>query len=134
MRGWVTERWLTRSPGPASAFLDPLGNQALIGARCDTQLSGDPRSRFVRSTYAGAQQDACLLGQQIRTVAAYLMELDYRRGDLGLGRLAPAGMPLGDAGDPGHEEPVGVRCATISTHLPNIKHINDKRNLSLLLC
>jgi hypothetical protein len=55
--------------------------------------------------------------QQVRTVAGDLTELGHRRGDLGFGGLAPAGVPLGDAGDPGYQEPVTVRSRAIMSHL-----------------
>jgi hypothetical protein len=36
-------------------------------------------------------------------------------------------MPPGDAGDPGHQQPVTVRCTTIMSHHLRIEPENDKR-------
>jgi hypothetical protein len=80
-------------------------------------------------------QDAGLLGEQVRAVAGYFPELGERRGDLGLGGLAPRGMPHGNAGDPGDEQPVTVRSGTIASHSARIEHGDDKdKNARAISC
>jgi hypothetical protein len=119
--------------GPAPALLDPSRDQGLIATRGGAQLSRGPRSRLIESPLTGADQDARHLGQQIRAVAGYLAELRHRHGELGFGQGAPAGVALGDAGDPSHKQTVTVRSRTIMSHPPRIEHISDKDKLAWLV-
>jgi hypothetical protein len=112
---------------PAPALVDPSRDQALVGTGSDEHLSGGLRSRLVQAALVETELDARLLGQQVRAVAGNLAQLGDRCGDLVLGGRAPAGMPPGDAGDPGHQQPVMVWCTTIMSHHTRIEHGNDKR-------
>ena len=112
--------------GPAPALPDPSRDQALVGTGGDEQLSRGLRSRLVQAAFAETELDARLLGQQVRAIAGHLAQLGDRCGDLILGGLAPAGMPPGDAGDPGHQQPVMVRCTTIMSYHIRIEHENNK--------
>jgi hypothetical protein len=112
---------------PAPALFNPSRDQALLSTGGDEQLSSGLRSRLVQAALVETELDARLLGQQVRAVAGNLAQLGDRCGDLVLGGRAPAGMPPGDAGDPGHQQPVMVWCTTIMSHHTRIEHGNDKR-------
>jgi hypothetical protein len=71
-------------------------------------------------------KDGRHLGQQIRPVARYLAELGRRRGDFGLGRLTPAGMPLGYAVQAGNEQTVRGGSGAIRGHQARIEHASIK--------
>ena len=89
--------------------------------------SRGPRSRLVEATVVEPEQDARFLRQQVRAIADHLADLGDRRGDLVPGRFPPLRVPHGDAGDPGHHEPVGVGSAVLSSHQARIEHEDDKR-------
>ncbi len=112
---------------PAPALFDPSRDQALVGTGGDEQLSRGLRSGLVQAALVETELDARHLGQQVWPVASNLAQLGGRCGDLVPGGRAPAGMPPGDAGDPGHQQPVMVSCTTIMSHHTRIEYGNDKR-------
>lgn len=73
-----------------------------------------------------SDQDARHLGQQVGPPVRGLPEFGHRGGRLGVGQLAPAGMPLDDARQLGHEQPVTVPSAMILSHPARIEHKHYK--------
>jgi hypothetical protein len=72
------------------------------------------------------------LGQQggpVVPVADDLDELGHRGGGLPSGRLVPVDVPLGGAGQAGHDQPGRIRDVTISSHSARIEHGDDKGKL-----
>jgi hypothetical protein len=65
-----------------------------------------------------------------RAFAGYFAELGEGRADLGLGRLTPVSVPLGDAVQARNEQPVTVRSGTIMSHLARIEYAYDKSKLA----
>jgi hypothetical protein len=73
------------------------------------------------------------LGQQVGPAVSDLLKFRHARGFLGLVHGTPPGMALGDARQPGDEQAVGVRSGTITSHLANIEHEDDKRKVAELV-
>ena len=67
---------------------------------------------------------------KIAPAAGGLPEFGYRSGGLGLARFMPAGVPQGDAVQPGHGQPVTVRSRAILSHPQGIEHRRDKIKLA----
>jgi hypothetical protein len=111
------------------SLLGPLRDQRLISARQAAQLCHCLRLRTVLLALglACAEHDPGDLGQQVGTAVRYLPELGYRGDGLVLVQGAPPGMPLGGAGEPGHNQAVSSRAGTIMCHLVRIEHKIDKR-------
>jgi hypothetical protein len=105
------------------------GNKVSSAPAKAAQLRGGLRPGFLEVAFVKADQQAAGLGQQVGPAVRSLPELGHRRGRLGLGQLTPAGMPLGDRGQPGHSKPVMVRSGTIASHLARIEHGDYKGKL-----
>ena len=122
----------------APPFLDPGWYQGLVGARLAAQAGHGPRLRLVLPALAlgRAEREASDLGQQggpVVPAADDLGELGHRGGGLPFGRLVPVDVPLGGAGQAGHDQPGRVRDVTISSHSTRIEYGDDKGKLAKLV-
>jgi hypothetical protein len=118
--------------GPAPAFLDPLRNQALVGAGQEAQLRDGlgPRPVLPTLAFSGAELGPGDLGQQVGAIAGDCPQFRCPGRLVGVGQDAAAGMAMGRPRQLGHEQPVRIRSATITSHVARIEYACDKCKLS----
>jgi hypothetical protein len=124
------------APGlsPALPLLGPLRDQALVSASGDAEVSSGPGLRLVEVVACvESGQEPRHLGQQRGPVVPPgqdLPQLGHCGGRLGLGRLAPPGVPLDSTMELGDDQPIAVTSATILSHLARIEHENEKDKIA----
>ena len=86
---------------------------------------------MARPTAGGSGTRTIDLGQLVGAAIGGRPQLCRPAGLLSFGQAAPAGVAHGDAGDPGHQQPVTVRPEAITSHPTRIEHRHDKSKLAL---
>jgi hypothetical protein len=67
--------------------------------------------------------DPALVCQQVGPSSGHVAEIGRARYFFGSGPAAPADMTLGDPGDPGYQQPAGIRTGAVSgcVHYPDLR-------------
>jgi hypothetical protein len=116
--GQLAERWLACQLAPFAADVGPSRDQVFVGACQAAQAHDLLRASLLVLTLAfrKPELDPGFFSEQVRPPDGHFAELGRARGFLGFGKTSPAGMTPGDSGNPGYEQPVGIRAGAVSGH------------------
>jgi hypothetical protein len=90
----------------SAAFFDPAGNQVWVGSCAAAEFGGVAGSGLVWLAFAGTQEDARHLSEQIGAAVRDLLEIgNCRNNGLVVGCL-PTGVMLGGASQPSDDYPI----------------------------